>query len=317
LPQPIEQALELAERFAHDPQRFSDADLVARAVPPWVRDEMDATGAWARAIQAEPFLWLRAPVGRGPMVARKLGDCRPFGDGQLADTLQYLGKEDLFRLPEFHHGEFEVQDLGSQAVGFICAPQPGETWWDACAGEGGKTLHLSNLMGNKGLIWASDKADWRLQVLKRRAGRAGVFNYRLALWNGGATPPTKTRFDGVLVDAPCSGFGTWQRNPHARWTVTSADVKELSELQQQILAHAAPSVKPGGRLVYAVCTLTRAETETVARVFDQQFPGFKREMIRNPLKPESPAQESLYLWPQDSGGNGMFVAAWKRVKITA
>ncbi|MGC8000561.1 hypothetical protein ACP3XN_24520, partial [Salmonella enterica] len=83
-------------------------------------------------------------------------------------------------------------------------------------------------MENSGLIWASDRAAWRLQKLKRRTARAKVFNYRVAMWDGGVKLPTKTKFDGVLVDAPCSGLGTWQRNPHARWTTTPGDVAELA-----------------------------------------------------------------------------------------
>src|SRR4029079_15051938 len=101
-----------------------------------------------------PKLWIRARPGQGAILAQKLGQCRIFG-GALTDTLEYQGTEDLFRTPEFHGGEFEVQDLSSQAVGLICAPRPGETWWDACAGEGGKMLHLCALMENRGLCWAT------------------------------------------------------------------------------------------------------------------------------------------------------------------
>jgi len=218
----------------------------------------------------------------------------------------------LFRTPEFHAGEFEMQDLGSQAVGWACAAQPGETWWDACAGEGGKLLHLSVLMQNKGLIWASDRAAWRLQKLKRRAARARVFNYRAAPWDGGPKLPTRTKFDGVLVDAPCSGIGTWHRNPHARWTTTPQDLKELSDLQKQLLQHAAPALKPGGKLLYAACTLTRAETAGVVEWFTGRQPQFKALPLVNPLKTDSSPTLLLYLWPQHSGGNGMFIAAWVR-----
>jgi hypothetical protein len=132
--------------------------------------------------------------------------------------------------------------------------------------RGGKTLHLSDLMQNQ-LIWASDRAAWRLQKLRRRAARAKVFNYRPVQWDGGARLPTRTRFDGVLVDAPCSGLGTWQRNPHARWTTTPDDVRELAVVQQQLLANVAPSVKPGGRLIYSVCTLTRGRADDIVRAF--------------------------------------------------
>jgi 16S rRNA (cytosine967-C5)-methyltransferase len=166
------------------------------------------------------------------------------------------------------------------------------------------------LMENKGLIWASDRAEWRLKQLKRRAGRARAFNYRAALWNGGSKLPTKTKFDGVLMDAPCSGIGTWQRNPHARWTTTREDVKELSGVQKQLLANVATSIKPGGKLIYAVCTLAESETVEVAESFREQHPNFQPLAARNPLDPKAPSQ--IWIWPQDGGGNGMFVAAWKR-----
>ena len=189
--------------------------------------------------------------------------------------------------------------------------QRGETWWDACAGEGGKLLHLSDGMENQGLIWASDRAEWRLRRLKRRTARARVFNYRLAPWDGGQKPPTRTRFDGILLDAPCSGLGTWHRNPHARWTATPADVTELRELQVRLLTHVAQALKPGGRLVYSVCTLTRAETLEVVERFEAQFPGFQPLAMVDPLKPGKPAAAGLWTWPQDRGGSGMFVAAWR------
>jgi 16S rRNA (cytosine967-C5)-methyltransferase len=308
----IEDALCLAKRYSKRPDSFSDADLMARAVPGWLATVMEPIPAWVRTLQSEPRLWLRARPGQGRALARKLGHCRAFGEGPMADTLEYLGRSDLFRTREFHAGEFELQDISSQAVGWICHPRPGEKWWDACAGEGGKTLHLAALMANQGSIWASDRAGWRLASLKRRAARAGVFNYRAAAWDGGVRLPTKTAFDGVLVDAPCTGIGTWQRNPHARWTTTAQDVKELSEVQTRLLQNAAAAVKPGGRLVYAACTLTRLETAGVVEAFEERSPHFQRLAVHNPLVPGSSPQEMLYLWPQDTGGNGMCLAAWIR-----
>jgi 16S rRNA (cytosine967-C5)-methyltransferase len=194
----------------------------------------------------------------------------------------------------------------------VCNPRPGSTWWDACAGEGGKTLHLSDLMRNQGLIWASDRAEWRLQRLRRRAARAGMFNYRAVLWDGGPKLPTRTRFDGVLVDAPCSGMGTWGRNPHARWTTRPEDIRELSELQQRLLTHASAAVKPGGLLVYAVCSLAAAETTGVANTFQASHPDFITEPLTNPCHPATRAEAELWLWPQDLGGNGFFLRAWRR-----
>jgi 16S rRNA (cytosine967-C5)-methyltransferase len=107
------------------------------------------------------------------------------------------------------------------------------------------------------------------------------------------------------VDAPCSGVGTWQRNPHARWTTTLQDVKELSEIQKRLLAHAAPSLKPGGKLFYAVCTLTRSETVDVVADFNSRFPDFE------PLVQDE-FSATRFIWPLDLGGNGMFIAGWRR-----
>jgi 16S rRNA (cytosine967-C5)-methyltransferase len=311
----IDHALDLAQRYALKPESFTDAELIARAVPDWLPAVMTVTAAWVRALQSEPRLWLRARRGQGAALAGKLGDCSAFGAGPLADALEYRGLNDLFRTSEFHAGEFEVQDLSSQAVGLICSPRPGETWWDACAGEGGKLLHLSDLMENRGLIWASDRVAWRLARLKQRAARAGVFNYRAVAWDGGPRLPTKTKFDGVLVDAPCSGIGTWHRNPHARWTTTLEDVKELSEVQQRILLHAAGALKPGGKLAYAACTLSDLETTGVVQGFEQRCSQFERLAVSNPLVSGAPPSKQLFLWPQESGGNGMCVASWVRTSV--
>jgi 16S rRNA (cytosine967-C5)-methyltransferase len=168
-------------------------------------------------------------------------------------------------------------------------------------------------MANKGLIWASDRAEWRLKNLKRRAARARAFNFRAVPWDGGAKLPTKTKFDGVLLDAPCSGVGTWQRNPHARWTVTPQDVLELAALQKDLLAKAASAVKPGGKLIYSVCTLTRSETQAVVADFNLKFAADFEPMELPALGPLLPAP-AVTISPGDLGGNGMFIAGWRRKK---
>jgi len=305
----IRSALEFADEFVRRPQAFTDEELLARTLPEWVNAALPVSATWLRALQAEPTLWLRAKPGRAQSLAQVLGHTQP---GPLPDALAYAGEENLFRRPEFHAGEFELQDIASQAVGLACAPQPSETWWDACAGEGGKLLHLSLLMQGKGMVWASDRAEWRLKKLKLRAGRAQCFNYRAALWDGGAKLPTKSRFDGVLLDAPCSGIGTWHRNPHARWTTTLDDVQELAAVQLRLLDHVAPSVKPGGKLIYSVCTLTRAETEAVTATFQKAHPEFAPLPLMNPFQASESPRPQLVLWPQDTRGGGMFTAGWQR-----
>jgi 16S rRNA (cytosine967-C5)-methyltransferase len=304
---------QLDQRFRSTPGSFTEAQL-AQAVPTWVADEVTLSREWLAALQSRPALWLRAKRGSGTAVAKKLGACSR--QEHLPDALEYRGDRDLFRTPEFHSGDFEVQDIASQLVSILCAPEPGDTWWDACAGQGGKMLHLSELMENKGLIWATDRSARRLAQLERRAARAKVFNYRAAAWDGSARLPTKTKFDGVLIDAPCSGVGTWQRNPHARWTTTRKDVEELAAIQKQLILHAAAAVKPGGRLIYAVCTITRSETDAVVDSCSPQLAGFEAwPLPALPGEQSAPASRK-WIWPQQWRGNGMFVAAWRRLAST-
>lgn len=311
----VEQAALLQERFNADEKSVKTEALAARAVPPWLQEEMELPAEYLRQLQREPALWLRARPGDAPRLARELGDCRP--TPRAPDSLHYQGTQDLFLTPAFHNGAFEIQDLASQLVGYACAPKPGETWWDACAGEGGKLLHLGDLMANKGVIWATDRSERRLAVLKRRTARAQIFNYRTALWDGAAKLPTKTKFDGILVDAPCSGVGTWQRNPHARWSTTPKDVKELAAAQLALLNHAATALRPHGRLVYSVCTLTRSETTAVAKAFAAAHPELEPQPLFQAtaaVPDATPAAQSAeaFLWPHELNANGMFIAAWRK-----
>lgn len=310
----IKLAKQLATRFEERPESFTAESLVSNSVPTWTKDAMTVSPEWARSLQSSPDLWLRSRLGQDQILREKLGIFEDFSIPGLPEAVRYDGEADLFRSEEFHAGEFELQDIASQTVGRFCDPKPGETWWDTCAGEGGKTLHLSDLMHNKGLIWSTDRADWRLKKLKLRASRAKCFNYRTALWDGGAKLPTKTKFDGILIDAPCSGIGTWQRNPHARWTTTQKDVSELAAIQKQLLEHAAGSVKPGGKLIYSVCTLAHAETDEVADHFSAAHPEFVP--LKAPAALASTVQSETdgqyWIWPQTLGGNGMFIAGWRR-----
>ena len=348
----LKHAFELDQAFRERPGTFSDEKLLARAVPSWIKETMPVTGEWVRGLQSEPSLWLRARVGKSQDVMERLqgpstvhrslesgagtarprgpsgdesspprfvgsfGACQAVGEilpGTLKEgAIRYSGLGDLFQTSAFHEGLFELQDLSSQVVGWVCDPKPGETWWDACAGEGGKTLHLSDLMENKGLIWASDRAKWRLDILKKRAARSRCFNYRSALWDGGEKLPTKTKFDGVLMDAPCSGVGTWQRNPHGRWTLQPEDVVELAALQQRLLSNASHAVKEGGRLIYSVCTLTTSECDGVCGAFAESHPEFEPE----PFSVFGAAGEVSKFWLKPPGfpGNGMFIACWRKRK---
>ncbi len=302
----LEHAGELQARFKANPKSVKGEALAVRAVPGWLAAEMDLPHDYLRQLQREPALWLRARPGTGEALAKSLFACER--TDRSPDALRFTGTQDLFKTEQFRSGEFEIQDLASQLVSIACAPQSGESWWDTCAGEGGKTLHLADLMGNKGTVWATDRHTGRLETLKRRAGRAKLFNYRTSVWDGSDKLPTKTKFDGILIDAPCSGVGTWQRNPHARWTTTPEDVRELAATQLALLNNVAGSLKTGGRLIYSVCTLTRSETTAVAEAFTAAHP----ELEPLPLSTLNSQLSTLFLWPHELNANGMFLAAWRR-----
>lgn len=314
LPRQVAEAMALQARFDRNPASFKTEALLARAVPSWLASEFEPSAAFLRHLQSDPALWIRTKLQQSAAVASELGECEaPVLPASLVlaanmGCWRYRGLKDLHRTDGFTLGAYEIQDLASQLVGHACSPSAGQTWWDACAGEGGKTLHLGDLMQNKGLVWATDRSERRLAQLKRRTSRAGMFNYRSAPWSGERTAPFRTLCDGVLVDAPCSGVGTWQRNPHARWTTLLADVHELAGIQSRLLDLASRSVKPGGRLVYAVCTLTRSETIAVAERFDSEHPQFTPD----PLPVSSAGLTRMFFMPEEIRANGMFVASWRR-----
>lgn len=306
----LHESEDLVRRFTEQPASFSAEDL-KRSVPEWVFDEMaDVPTAWLRSLQAEPRLWLRSRTGNSGRVLREVPGSVAAPHVLAPEALYYPGKADLFKTTPFQHGVFEIQDIASQAVGTLCAPRHGDRWWDTCAGEGGKTMHLCDLMENKGTVWATDRVEWRLKQLRIRARRAQIFNFRVALWDGSATPPAEGRCNGILIDAPCSGIGTWQRNPHARWTTSPKDLHELAAIQLSMLNNVVDAVKPGGRIVYSVCTLSRAETTAVANAFTAAHPDFEPLV----LGADKGASAQRWIWPQDLGGNGMFIAAWKKKK---
>ncbi len=325
LPQRVLAALDLQRRFDADPAAIKAEALVARTIPDWALAAVDfpspeARLACLRQLQRPPALWIRPQREFAASVVRALRHATPaalpkdfaFPPAALPVTAaRYTGPSDLFKSEEFKKGLFEIQDLSSQLVGHACAPLSTETWWDACCGEGGKTLHLSDLMNNKGVIWASDRHTGRLANMRKRAARAQAFNFRQVTWNGGPFLPTKTKFDGILVDAPCSGVGTWQRNPHARWTLTATDVKELAEIQLQLLENTHKALKPGGRLVFAVCTITRAETTDIVKAFSAAHPELE-PVIPAGLPANAGFPTGTFLWPHELDANGMFVASWRK-----
>ncbi|MDH3981455.1 MAG: class I SAM-dependent methyltransferase [Kiritimatiellaceae bacterium] len=210
-----------------------------------------------------------------------------------------------------HAGQFVVQDIASQCVGLIAAPQKGGDWWDCCAGAGGKSIQLMDLMAQDGKVLATDIRIPVLKELKKRTRKYGIKHIRTQPFNAVNDEPFTKTFDGVMVDAPCSGWGTWSRNPDARWRSSRRDVIQCSTRQLKILNNVQWCVKPGGVLVYAVCTFTRPETEEVVMNFLDQHPNFKLEAFTNPLTGEK-TDGQLQIWPWDGPGDGMFIARLRR-----
>ena len=172
-------------------------------------------------------------------------------------------KEDIFKTEAFKTGFFEVQDEGSQLLALLTNAKPEELVIDACAGNGGKSIFLSGMMKNQGTLLAFETHSYKLANLRRRAAKAGASNIQ--------TPQNIHEFDRmadcVFIDAPCSGMGVFRRNPDAKWRLTPNDVQELAAKQKEIIKEYSRLVKPGGRLVYGTCTVSRQENEEVVSDF--------------------------------------------------
>ncbi|MEA2069235.1 MAG: RsmB/NOP family class I SAM-dependent RNA methyltransferase [Verrucomicrobiota bacterium] len=262
--------------------------------------------------QQRPPTWLRCrtdPAILGQALAAH--DVPSSSHQHVTAALSIEGGVSLANALASHASQFVVQDIASQCVGLACAPQKGDDWWDCCAGAGGKALHLMDLMQQDGKVLASDIRTVVIKELKKRARRYGIKHIRTQPFNAVNDEPFTKTFDGVLVDAPCSGWGTWGRNPDARWRASRRDVVQCASRQLKILNNVKWCVKPGGTLVYAVCTFTRPETEEVVMNFLDQHTNFKLAPFANPLTGE-PTDGQLQIWPWDAAGDGMFITRFVR-----
>jgi 16S rRNA (cytosine967-C5)-methyltransferase len=174
------------------------------------------------------------------------------------------------RLASFKKGLFQVQDQAAQAVSWLLDIKPGQTVLDVCAGLGGKSSHLMELMGGKGSVTAIDTDKRKLEMLHENARRLGLTNIKTVVADASLPFPDNLKgslFDRVLIDAPCSGLGTIGRHPDIKWNRTEIDIKRISRVQRKILENAAEAAKPGGLILYAVCTYTREENRVVVDNF--------------------------------------------------
>ena len=313
-PAPLDSAeLDLFMALAGEPLEPPDMPAPVRAeCPAWaergLRESLGKAFAEELRALAEP-----APVDlrvNALKTTRREARRLLFREGVRAEPLEDApwalrceGRPALGRTRAFREGLVEVQDAGSQRIAHAVAAGPGMQVVDFCAGAGGKALALAADMEGKGRVVATDVHDKRLARLGERMRRAGAHNIERRLLESERdrwVRRQRGKFDRVLIDAPCTGTGSWRRNPDARWTREGPRLAELTDLQGRILESAARLVKPGGRLVYATCSLLREENEAQVERFLEAAPGFAR------------AGDDLRISPARDGSDGFYAAILER-----
>ncbi len=196
---------------------------------------------------------------------------------ETSNTLKLVKRENIFQSKLFKEGWFEVQDLGSQTISEFLNPKPGEFVIDACAGAGGKTLHLAALMANKGKIVSLDIEAWKLETLKKRAKRAGAFNIEVRTINedGSTINALGNKADKLLLDVPCSGLGVLKRNPDAKWKLSNESIEQIKMKQVGILSKYCTMLKSNGQMVYSTCSILPSENQEQIEKFLYQNNNFQ------------------------------------------
>jgi len=307
-------------------RREADLPFYARAeLPPWVIERLRSTTAEEQVLALGRSLQQPAPMDLrvNTLLAKREEVVQQLAaDGiEAAPTpwspvgVRLRDKPAINRHPLYLEGKVEVQDEGSQLLGFLAAPRRGEMVVDFCAGAGGKTLLMGALMQSHGRLYAFDVSDRRLAGLKPRLKRSGLSNVhpqRIDSENDAKVKRLAGKIDRVLVDAPCSGLGTLRRNPDFKIRQTPETVSELATKQAAILEGAARLVKPGGRLVYATCSFLPQENEAIVQGFLARQPAFELLNCGNLLaaqKIDLDTGEFLRVLPHSHGCDGFFAAA--------
>jgi 16S rRNA (cytosine967-C5)-methyltransferase len=308
------------------------ADFPTTMVEAWEADwGSKVADRLAMELAKQPGVSLRVRLGVDREIVRKELDARKDALSDISPVgIRFEGYKAVMAAPSFEKGDFEIQDEGSQLLALavldpesvipLLSQEPGEqiapfqgsvpkkgfaarTVIDACAGAGGKTLAMADLMGGKGRVFAYDIFQSKIAALKRRIGKAQMTNAKAILLEAGDEESTLASFfgkaDAVLVDAPCSGWGVLRRNPDAKWKENYAELEKLPELQLRLLETYSKLVTPGGRLVYSLCTFRKAESEAVVKAFSKQHPEFV-------------SLGGGYLGPSQT--DGFFIHIWEKKK---
>lgn len=290
----------IKERF----EELSGVRRIHESIPDWLDEigDRELGDAWPPLLSAlnqpAPIILRTNTLKTTPVALRASLENAGINSVPVAEVENalMLGEfHNVFSLSLFHNGYFEVQDTGSQMIAPFVDAKPGMRIIDACAGTGGKTLHLAALMQNKGRIIALDTAVWKLDALKQRATRAGVTIVE--------TKPIETTkvikrlagtADRVFIDAPCSGLGVLRRNPDAKWRLTAAKVQKLIGEQKEILDSYHRMVKPGGMLIYATCSILPSENRLQVDNFLSGHPEFNL-VHDNTIGPDTSNCDGFYM----------------------
>lgn len=288
--------------------------------PRWIVEDLDAAYGHADAtatlttMNTAPFATLRVNPLRATSesvaaeIAAAGGSAEP--GALLPEALVVRGAGDLARLDAIAHGRASVQDQASQAVAQLVAARAGERVLDVAAAPGGKAVAMAESMGDRGIVAAGDLHPGRVRSMMRSVQRLEVRSVVPFVADGRALPFAERSFDRVLLDAPCSGLGVLRRRPDARHRVTRELIADVAALQRAMLVEAARLVRPGGMLVYSVCTLTRAETVGVDAFAASELAGFVA--LEPPPAPWRRAGRGAVLLPHVAGTDGMFVLSVTR-----
>jgi 16S rRNA (cytosine967-C5)-methyltransferase len=309
----------ILRKLASDPPGWpagpGDADVAVRTgMQPWAVTELrrlvgDETPEAAAAFAAHGRLCLRVNTRMTTVEALEAALTsagRSVSRASLDPTCILVDGGDPATFPGFGDGWFAIQDQASAFVVRALDPQPGERILDACAAPGGKSHYAAGLVGEDGLVVAADLHPQRAGLIRRGAERLHVRVETLA--QDAASPALRPPFDRVLVDAPCSGIGSARRRPELLWRPRKDVLSQLARLQVAIATASADLLRPGGRLVYSVCTFPRAETDAACDAILRHRPDLAPVAVEGP---EGRA-ERVRVWPHRDGADGMFVAAFER-----
>lgn len=299
-------------------QRFQvlgrEPSAIEELLPDWFASHTnrELSSAALLSIVTRPPLWLRVQkdpkddiveqlrAGIAPAVAAQITK-----HPQIPDCIQAPADFPLANHPAFLAGNVEIQDISSQILLNLIKGGPKGSWLDACAGAGGKTLQLANLLKPYGKVAAFDTRSAALRELQSRAKRSSLKNISVL-----EKRPTEGSYDGVLVDAPCSGSGTWRRHPYLMRQTREEEVFNYAKTQLSILKSYAPLVAPGGLLIYSTCSLSRHENEAVQAKFLEDYTQFRHEPLDTRFDYQDEGR-GITVYPEDHDGDGLYVAAFR------